>query len=141
VKFGIGALLQKVPSLHGFHENWLSGRHTLVKGENELLFVISLFLTGYFSGWVEGKLAVDHYLMPLSTCEFHENVYIEVILYFCPILYMFRSIRIKFGTAAINNHLLSHSEFRENGRRGSHTLIRGIYEFLTALSTSIFRFG
>jgi len=36
---------------------------------------------------------------------------------------------------------LSHSEFRENGRRESLTLVRGIYEFLTALSTLIVRFG
>jgi hypothetical protein len=80
VKFGIGAPLQKVSSDHEFHENRLSGRHSSVRGENELLFVITLFLTGYFSGWVEEKLGVDRYLMPLSTREFHENVYIEVIL-------------------------------------------------------------
>ena len=66
---------------------------------------------------------------------------IEVRLYFCPILYIFNSIRLEFGTGDVHNNVLSHSEFRENGRRESLTLVRGIYEFLTALSTLIVRFG
>ena len=66
---------------------------------------------------------------------------IEVMFYFCLILYIFHSIQIKFGTGDVHNNVFSHSEFYENGRRESHTLVWGIYEFLTALSTFIVRFG
>jgi len=39
------------------------------------------------------------------------------MLCFYPVLYIFRSILIKFGTGDVHNNLFSHSEIRENGRR------------------------
>jgi hypothetical protein len=61
------------------------------------------------------------------------------MLYCCLVFYIFLPIRIKFGTGDVHNHLLSDCKFRENLRPESHTLVRGINEFLSALFTCIVR--
>jgi len=47
----------------------------------------------------------------------------------------FRFILIKFGIGDVHRNLLSDSELRENQWSESHTLLEGIYEFLSVLST------
>jgi len=47
----------------------------------------------------------------------------------------FRFILIKFGIGDVHRNLLSDSEFRENRWSESHTLLEGIHEFLSVLST------
>jgi len=48
---------------------------------------------------------------------------------------IFRIILIKFGTGDVHRNLLSDSEFRENWWSESHTLLEGVHEFLSVLST------
>jgi hypothetical protein len=48
---------------------------------------------------------------------------------------------IKLGKGEVNKNLLSNCQFLSNWRNKSHTLLGGLDELLSIVSTFIFRFG
>ena len=56
-----------------------------------------------------------------------------------PYFIYFLTIRIQQGTENMHDNILSDGEFRENRRSESHSLYRGVNEYLSVPSTFIFR--
>jgi hypothetical protein len=70
----------------------------------------------------------------VNTDEVKATLYLRV---FARIFYVF----YKSGKGDIHERLLREGECRENRRIGSHTFLRSAHEFLSVLSTFIFRPG
>jgi hypothetical protein len=77
------------------------------------------------------KQLIDGFVNP---DEVKATLYLRV---FARIFYVF----YKSGKGDIHERLLGEGERRENRRIGSHTFLRGVHEFLSELTTFIFRPG
>jgi hypothetical protein len=65
-----------------------------------------------------------------------DTLYLGTQTKFCTICYMFRPPWIKFGPGDEHKNLLGDCELRENVCSERHTLLKGVHEFLSVLSTS-----
>jgi hypothetical protein len=85
--------------------------------------------------------------MPLSTGIFHKNWCCESCTLHKGInenllvFHIFCSIWIKFITGDVHKYVLRNGDFLERWYSESHTLVRGMYNFVPVLAMFIVQFG